>query len=278
MFHIIEHNSIIWNFVPMKKKRKLAQTLERTNTIVEVLAAHPGGVSLARLCAQTQLAKSTLHRILATLIHFRFVRQDPVTKQYSLGFKFLELGNILLRRIDIRKEAYPFLTALSNAIGETVHLVIRDGASAVYIDKIDSGVQGSLKMASRVGMAIPLYCSAVGKVFLFRMNEHEVCSLLGDGVLERFTEKTITAMAPLLAHLAEVRKAGFAVDDEENEYGIRCVAAPIEDSTGQVVAAISVSGPAVQVTLERIETDLSAQVIATARTVSQSLGCMDCRA
>ena len=153
----------------MKKERKLAQTLERTNAILEALAAHPDGVSLARLCAHTQLAKSTLHRILATLIHFRFVRQDPVTKRYSLGFRFLELGNILLRRIDIRKEAHPFLTALSNAIGETVHLVIRDGASAVYIDKIDSGVQGSLKMASRVGMAIPLYCSAVGKVFLFRM-------------------------------------------------------------------------------------------------------------
>ncbi len=259
----------------MKKEPKLAQTLERTNTILDVLGRQPSGVSLAMLVEQTQLAKSTLHRLLANLVHFRLVRQDPATKQYFLGFKLLELGNILLRQIDIRREANPLLTRLSHSIGETVHLVIREGGSAIYIDKVDSGIQGGLQMASRVGMAIPLYCSAVGKVFLAHMPGSEARALLADVELARLTEKTITDMDDLLKHLQEVRNAGFAVDDEENEYGICCVAAPIKDSTGQVVAAMSASGSSAQVTLERIRSGLAEQVIDTARKISESLGCMD---
>ena len=258
----------------MKTPAALAQTIARANSVLDALATNPCGISLAELCEQTGLAKSTLHRILATLVHFGFVRQAPVSRHYSLGFKLLELGNILLRQLDIRKEANPFLIALSNAIGETVHLVIRDGPSAIYIDKVDSGVQGGLQMVSRIGMAIPLHCSAVGKVFLSHMDEEEVLGLLGERQLAPRTEKTIPDITLLLAHLREVGKTGFAVDDEENEAGIRCVAAPIKDNTGEVVAAMSVSGASARITLEKIANELAAQVVATARHISQSLGCM----
>lgn len=255
----------------MPKPTNLAQTLERTNSILDALNEHPYGLSLGELAQKTELAKSTVHRLLASLIYFRFVRQDAASKAYFLGFKLVELGNSLLGQLDIRKEANPFLVGLSQEIGETVHLVIQEADTAIYIDKVDQSA-GGLQMASRVGMRIPLYSSAVGKVLLAHMEEEEARALLADMDLRRLTDKTIVEPEEILRHIRMVKERGYAIDDEENENGICCVAAPIKDNSGKVVAAMSTSGSASRITLERIEKTLGAQIVETAMKISCALG------
>ena len=273
----MEHYFVIWNNkVSANKNLKpnnLVQTIERASSILDILGQSSQGISIRELSAKLKLPKGTSHRLLSSLSYFGYVRQDPKTRDYFLGLKFVELGQLLLSQLDLRKEAEPFLRDLAERTKETIHLVILDRNEIVYIDKVETDQNPSgLKMASRIGLRNPAHSSAVGKMILATFSEEELQSFFKERSLVRRTENTITDPIQLREHLKTVRKQGYAVDDEENEKGIRCVAAPIYNETGKTVAAISITAPAFRVTRKIIQETLKKEVMETAFRISERLG------
>ncbi|KPJ76051.1 MAG: hypothetical protein AMJ54_13035 [Deltaproteobacteria bacterium SG8_13] len=255
------------------KPKNTVQSLERAALILEVLSRFSQGLSLGELSERVSLSKGTVHRLLSSLSYLDFIRQDPLSKQYLLGFKLVELGNSLLNQIDFRIEARPFLIELAESTKETVHMVILDHKEVLYIDKVESsGHTSGLRMASMLGSRIPAHCSAVGKVLLAFLPEEEYEKITGGDGLPKRTENTITDPKKLKAHLKQIRQGGYALDNEENEIGIRCVAAPIRDQRGEVIAAISISAPSIRIKTRTLVTSLKDQVIETALKISRKLG------
>jgi DNA-binding IclR family transcriptional regulator len=260
------------------KPNNLVQTIERASSILDILGQSPQGISIRELSTKIKLPKGTTHRLLSSLSYFGYVRQDPKTRNYLLGLKLVELGQLLLGQLDLRKEAEPFLRDLAERTKETVHLVFLDRNEIVYIDKVETEQNSSgLKMASRVGLRNPAHSSAVGKVLLAHFPGEELKNFIKEKGLAKRTENTIIDPTQLKEHLKLVRAQGYAIDDEENEKGIRCVAAPIYNEVGKTVAAISISGPAFRITKKVIQESLKKEVMETALKVSQRLGFRDKR-
>jgi DNA-binding IclR family transcriptional regulator len=259
--------------IQKSKPNNLVQTIERTSLILDILGQSPQGISIRDLSKKIKLPKGTAHRLLSSLSYFGYVRQDSKTRNYFLGLKLVELGNLLLSQLDLRKEAEPFLRDLAERTKETVHMVLLDRGEIVYIDKVELDHNpGGLRMASRVGLRNPAHSSAVGKVLLSHLPEEELKSLIKEKGLPKRTENTITDPVQLKEHLKTVRTQGCAVDDEENERGIRCVAAPIYNETGRAVAAISISGPAFRITKKVIQETLKKEVMEAASRISERWG------
>ena len=255
------------------KPNNLVQTIERISMILDILGQNPQGISIRDLSSKVSLPKGTTHRLLSSLSYLGYVRQDPKTRNYLLGFKLVELGNILLGQLDLRKEAAPFLKDLAERTKETVHMVILDRNEVVYIDKVEGDHNPSgLRMASRIGLRNPAYSSAVGKVLLSHFPDEELNQFFRGKGLAKRTENTITDTTQLKEHLKIVRNQGYAIDDEENEKGVRCVGAPIYNEAGNAVAAISISGPAFRVTKKMAQEILKKEVMETALKISQRLG------
>lgn len=251
------------------------QSVRRALTVLEAVAAathereDTGIVSLSRRCA---LPVSTTHRLLATLIDAGFATQDPDSGQYRVGLHAFEVGNAFLDHTDLRPVARPFLRDLAELTGETVNLAIRDGHDAVYIDQLES-VQ-ILKMFARPGARAPLACTGVGKVLLSGLTVPAAQRILTDEPLPHRTPRSVTEPDEMMRMLARIRIEGHALDDEEVELGVRCVAAPISDHRGEVRAAISVSGPTLRIIDHRIP-ELIRQVRGTAAAISAALGSGD---
>jgi len=255
------------------KPTNLVQSIERASLILDILGQSSQGISVKELSAKVGLPKGTTHRLLSSLAYFGYVQQDSKTRHYSLGFKLVELGNCLLNQLDLRTEAKPFLADLAKRTQETVHLVILDQNEVIYIDKVESNDNPSgLRMASRVGSRNPAHSCAVGKVFLAHFSEEELDEFIKGTGLPKMTENTISDPIRLKEHLKLVRSQGYVVDDEENEKGIRCVAAPIHNEIGRVIAAISISGPAIRITIKKIQEALKNEVIDSALKISRKLG------
>ncbi len=255
------------------KPINLVQTIERASSILDILGQSSQGISIRELSAKLKLPKGTTHRLLSSLSYFGFVRQDPKTRDYFLGFKLVDLGQLLLSQLDLRKEAEPFLRDLAERTKETVHLVFLDRNEIVYIDKLETDQNPSgLRMASRVGLRNPAHSCAVGKVLLADLREEALNNIIKEKGLPKRTENTIANPTQLKEHLNIVRAQGYAVDDEENEKGIRCVAAALRNEVGRAVAAISISGPAFRITKKVIQESLKREVMETALKISRRLG------
>lgn len=225
------------------------QSVERIFQLIEHLAAHPTGVSLQTLAGETELAKSTVHRLLASLVGLGYVVQDEENGHYRLTLKMFELSSGIVDSMDIMGVAKAHLERLSQRTGEAVHLVIRDGRDIVYIYKTESG---PMRMASRVGLRSPLYCTGVGKAILATLPGDEVEDIWTHSNVQKLTDRTITDLEELRSQLVEVRANGYAIDDEENELGVRCVAVAIPGPDGRAESAFSISGLAPYMTPERI--------------------------
>ncbi|MCX7856909.1 MAG: IclR family transcriptional regulator [Deltaproteobacteria bacterium] len=249
------------------------RTIQKVNQILETIGISTRGARVSDIASKTGLPKATVHRLLSTLLKIGYVRQDQETKVYYLGLKLLELGTLAASQINLRKISEPLLRDLANRTKETVHMVVYEQGEVVYIEKIESeqGL-GGLKMASRVGARNPAHSCAVGKVLLSFMSEEELTEFVKTKGLPKRTDNTITDETEFLNHINKVRELGYAIDDEENEQGIRCVAAPILDGKGKAVAAISISGPSFRVTRELIDSKLKNEVIMTAREISKKIG------
>lgn len=247
------------------------QSVKRAMMILEELATQKEGLGVTELANRVDLHKSTVHRMLNTLLNLGYVEQSTLSERYRLGMKLLFLGGSILERMDIRYEAHDLLKELSEKVNEAVHLVVPDGYRAIYIDKLDSNK--TIRMHSQIGRIAPLHASAVGKAILAFSEEKFIKEVIERG-LTKFTTNTITEPKQLLQHLKMICEQGFSVDDEENEEGIRCVGAPIFDYTGKVIGAISVSGPTVTMTQEKVK-QIAESVVDCAKKISHRMGWED---
>ena len=258
---------------PPSKPNNLVQTIQRVSLILERVGQNSQGMSIKDLSAGLNLPKGTIHRILSSLSYFGYIRQDPETKIYFLGLKLMDLNAQLSNQLDFRKVAEPVLRDLAEKTKQTAHLVILDRDEVVYVEKIETQQQaGGLKMASRVGSRNPMHSSAVGKVLLSYFSEEALEDFLQKKGLPRRTANTITDPEGFRDHLRIVRSRGYAMDDEENEQGIRCVGAPIFDRKERPVAAISVSGSVFQMTKKAANDVMKGEVMAAAAEISRRLG------
>ncbi|NWF55742.1 MAG: IclR family transcriptional regulator [Syntrophaceae bacterium] len=249
------------------------QTIDRVSLLLEVLAQAPAGISLGELAARVRLPKGTTHRLLSSLAFFGFARQDPESKKYFLGYKVVELGQRVLNQLDLRREARPFLMDLAEKTRETVHLVLLDRQEVLYLDRVEADEDlRVLRTGSKIGTRTTAHSSAVGKVLLAHLPGGQFEDFIRQKGLPCKTPKTITNPNDLRRHLRMVRDLGYAVDDEENEEGVRCVAAPLRDESGAVVAAISISGPSVRMTPKLIRDSLNREVREAALKISAKLG------
>ena len=261
---------------PPPKPSNLVQTIERVSLILDRVGQNPQGMSIRDLSAGLKLPKGTIHRLLSSLSYFGYIRQDPETKSYFLGLKLMELNAQLDNQLDLRKVAESILRDLAEKTKQTAHMVILDRNEVAYIEKIETQQPaGGLKMASRVGSRNPVHSSAVGKVLLACSPDEAVETFLQEKGLPRRTANTFTDPALFRKHMKLVRSQGYAVDDEENEQGIRCLGAPIFDGRGRPLAAISVSGPVFQMTKKFVQEVVKKEVIAAASEISRRLGYQD---
>ncbi len=252
----------------MPRENGTIQSIDRAIQLLESLAGRGGRAALSELAQDAGLSRSTVHGLLATMKKRGFVAQDP-DGNYILGLKLFELGSLAVTRLDLRAVAAPFLQGLVDEFQETVHLVLSDGLDVVYIDKRES--LQSMRIVSQVGLRLPAYCTGVGKAILAFKDKAELDQLLASVTLKPWTQHTITDKAQLLACLREIRSQGYALDNEEIIEGLRCVGVPIRDYSGQVIAALSVSGPSVRMEPARVERIIPA-VVAAAGEISQQLG------
>ncbi|WP_027363970.1 IclR family transcriptional regulator [Desulfotruncus alcoholivorax] len=253
-----------------KSSDRIVQSVERALKILEALGDSGGSMSINEISEQVGLHKSTVHRLLGTLGSKGFVQQEALTMRYKLGVKVLELSNKMLSSLDVWKEALPYMQRLANTTGEAIHLAIINDYEVVYIGKVEG--TSSIPMYSQIGKRAPVHCTAVGKVILSHFAEDDMRYIISKKGLTAKTERTIVDVNQFLNHLEEIRKRGYAIDDEEHEIGIRCVAAPIRDYRCQVIAALSITGSVNRLSRERIS-EMANQVREAANLISRRLGC-----
>ena len=235
----------------MKKRtnsneRYHVRAVERALFILKAFLGNAAELSTGEIGKRIELDPSTTFRLLATLESHGFVKQDPETGKYRLGVQCLELGSQFLKSNDVRDSSLKVMQPLRDQFGETVHLGVLDGDEIVYLEKV-AGSHAIGLMSSRVGGRAPAHATAIGKVLLSNMLPEELALRYARRKLARCTDATITDWKELQKELARVLENGYAIDNQEHETGVKCVAAPIYGHRG-VVAALSISGP-----VERIE-------------------------
>ncbi|UCF90887.1 MAG: IclR family transcriptional regulator [Desulfobacterales bacterium] len=243
-------------------------SIDRCIKVIETLSENPHGLKLTQLSRKLDLHPSSVHHIVRTLSPYDYIVQDPDTKKYSLGFRFLEISRRIVDNLDIRQVARKHLDKLRKEAQETVHLAVLQGRKVVYIDKIDN--PGGLSLATYIGFATDPHAAAGGKVLLAGLPAPNVREIYRNRKLKGYGKKTITTLPLLLDELDKVGKQGYAVDDEEYYEGVRCVAAPVR-SGREVVASVSVTGSVFTVTMDRIERELKNLVMAAADKISAEL-------
>lgn len=245
--------------------------LESANRVLQLLEIFRPGepdVSLTQIAERMSLPKSSVHRLLETLMAHRFVERNQTTRRYRLGIRVFEIGSIVIHDRGLHSAAHPLIEELALTTGETCHLAVLSGTEAVYVYKIHGGA--SISMSSRVGGRAPCYCTSIGKVLIAWSGDDSFRRVVNSG-FSPHTANTILTEGQFAAELEKVRRKGFALDLEEFERGLRCISAPVRDHTGSVLAALGLAGPASRLTNERLR-ELQGPVIATAEAVSRNLG------
>jgi IclR family transcriptional regulator, KDG regulon repressor len=254
--------------VPRGTRTYTITALQRGLRLLTLFADVERGLTASEVAKQSGLPVSTVHRFLANLQSSGYLNcsEDGV---YHLGTVCIGLGHSALAQLDVRRISLPYLRELNQKTRETIHLTMRHGVSAVYVEKLDS--QEPVRIYSRIGASVPLYSSAVGKVMLAYMQPPERDQLLSQVELKRLTPNTVGSLQELSAVLQRVRRQGFAYDLEENEPHIRCVAAPIWDHSKAVNASLSITGPAVRMSTTRLR-ELAPLVKEAGLKISRDLG------
>lgn len=243
------------------------QTVERALQLLEILAEHPRGMQPKEIEEVLKLNKVTVHRLLATLENRGFV--ERIGNAYVIGLKVVELSSMKLNNVELKIEATPFLRELVSRVGLPVQMAILEGIEAVFIEKIES--RNSFRMYSQIGKRIPVYASGVGKVLLLQETDEAIKQKLQGVEFDTFTSKTPKDVDELLEAIRVARKKGYAVDNEEHEKGIFCIAAPIYDYRDKIIAAISVGDNKKQF-IKATNTKQIELITQTAREISRRLG------
>jgi DNA-binding IclR family transcriptional regulator len=242
------------------------QALDRAFAVLDLLGESETPLGLAQVASSLQLHKSTAHRFLMVLERHRMVERTS-TGKFRLGLRLF--GNRAIEQYDLRDRAQPHLRRLVTETEETAHLCIMEAARVIYIDKIEPA--RSVRMITRVGASNPVHCTSVGKAILAFLPEERAAEVVRRTRFERFTHRTIASADALRTEMEKTRRRGYAVDDEEFEEGLRCIAVPLLDAQRLPVAAVSISGPSFRVTAQKLPS-IANQLLQCVRGISSDMG------
>ncbi|ABI56667.1 IclR family transcriptional regulator [Alkalilimnicola ehrlichii MLHE-1] len=245
------------------------KSLHRGLRLLQALARVEAGMTLTELADHVDLAPSTTHRLLNTLLHSGFVEVEESTGVWHIGVQALAVGNAFLKGHDFVSLSRPFLRRLTEASGETSNLAVENGGHAVFLSQVEC--RAIVRAMARPGDRTPLTCSGVGQALLACMSQERVEELIRQHGLPCYTPKTVTTPDQLHQTLARTRQRGWALDDEAQALGMRCVAAPFFNAYGEAVAAISISGPTPRISDARIPV-LGDLVARTAAGITHRIG------
>jgi len=252
-----------------KKPNQLIKSLDRALDILELIVDRENGMGVTEISRELEIHKSTVYRLLDTLKFRDFLEKNEDNHKYISGIKLFELSSKVLNDIDSRVRVRPYLEELMQKTKETIHLGILDSGEVIYLDKVES--TATIRMYSQVGKRVPAHSTSLGKAIMAHLSEERVREILKEKGLEKNTNNTITELDKFLDHLEKVRKQGYAVDDEEQEEDIRCIAGPIFNHRGDVVAAFSISAPITRMNEARMK-ELAELVVEYSKKMSRSLG------
>lgn len=217
------------------------KSVDRAIDLLELLADYGGESTLSELAEQTSLPLPTIHRLMRALLSRGYVRQLP-SRRYTLGPRLMRLGDTASRQFG--SSTRPYLTRLADELGESANLAILDHDRAVYVGQASSS--HSMRMFTEVGRRVHMHCTGVGKVILAQLSDDEVTQIVERTGLPPATEKSIDSMSELMTELGRIRRAGYGIDDGEQEIGVRCFAVPVPGAPAPT--ALSISGPDARVT------------------------------
>jgi len=248
----------------MTQNTSKIQVIDRAVTLINIISTYDKAVSLKFLAADSGLHASTAFRILASLITHGVVERTQ-SGEYRLGTRLLHWGNQVRGAMGIHSEARPVMQRLRDEIGETVNLTVREGDEVVYVERVTG--RHAIRVEQVIGSRAPLHVTAVGKLMLADMEESTVLEFAQRTGLPRFTDNTLSTAQDLMAQIHKDREQGFALDNEEAELGVGCIGVLIRDSSGEVVAGLSVSAP-----IERRKAQWVQAVMAAGKAISERLG------
>jgi DNA-binding IclR family transcriptional regulator len=270
LVHFYQHIHQTGRIALKEKLTKKNQSVEKVLQIIEIMAQARSPMRLADISEKLDLPASTVLRFVNTLMAYGYVNQDPETMKYRLSIKFCQIGDLVNAQFSIRDTVRPYLIDLTEKCQESACLAIEDNMTVIYIDTVD-GPDNLLRTTQRIGKAAPLHATGVGKLLLLNYTLDKLDRLIREKGLSALTCKTITTREGLLEELDKIRQQGYSLDDEECEIGAKCIAAPIRDYTGKVVACVSVSGPTSRMNDEKMES-VKAVLLSATRRISEKLG------
>ncbi len=252
----------------MDTKYNFIKSLGRAFSILEQFSSGERALGVTTIAKRVGLHKSTCFGLLHTLQRLGYIQHDAENGQYSLGLKTFELGQAYIAGMDLRNVTHPILLDIVAKTNETAYLVVPERHRAVYIDKVEA--PHAMIISPRIGQEASIHSTAAGKVLLAHMSEEDRAKVMSGG-LQRFTLQTITDVDQLREHLQRIRECGYAIDDEEQEIGLRCVAAPIFNASKQAVAAVAISGTSPRISRARLD-QLSPIIKQSTQEISRLLG------
>ncbi len=257
----------------MVKKDKSEYIIQAVSHALDLLEQFHGDIDelgVTELSKRLKLHKNNVFRLLATLESRGYIEQNRATENYRLGLKALELGQTFIKQMGLLRQARPILERMVEECNETAYVSIFKENHIVYLDVVETSL--TVRVVSRVGSRLPAYCTAAGKAHLAFMSDEELESTLSEQNLVQHTPTTLADADKLKADLEQVRINGYAVDNEELDPGVRCIAAPIRDYTRRIVGAVSISGPNMRLDDKRLEEELIPIILRAGEDLSTRLG------
>lgn len=249
-----------------QRDTNVIQMLERGINIIELIQKNNAPMGISEISIETGLSKATVYRLLYTMEKYNYIEQDKMTDKYGLGLSFIRIGDYVKSRININKIARPHMEQLVETTGETAYLCKMYEDEALIVEMVQGEASALYSMVTPV---IPMYCSALGRVLLADCSSGYIEKYLKRELRQR-TMKTKTSKLELEKELKKIKQDGVAIEIEEYEYGMACIAAPIHDKNGKVIASISISGPASRIEYKGMEETVKATK-QTSKNISKQL-------
>ena len=254
----------------MPNDRYVINSILRAFQVLDAFTFEKSSYKFSELEKKLGFNKTTLMRVLVSLVKAGVLEHNEQTKEYRLTYRLFRIGNIYRDQMDLYDNALPFISKLSTSTEETVHLAILNEFRVLYIGKIESSQ--SISIRSRIGSSNPCFSTGVGKAILANLDEEEIEEFFRTVTLERYTPNTISDAEELRGHLKRIREQGYVIDEGENEEEVKCVAAPIFDSEGKCVASISISGPVFRISREKMNSEFIPAIKKTVGQISRRMG------
>lgn len=266
---IIRNNKFGNDFYGATNMTQTIHSVEKAIKILLLFTNEKTSWGITEITQELKMQKSTVFRLVDTMASLGIMRKTNDDQKYRLGLKLFELGGVVFSDFKLKDIAHYYIHALSESCGETVHLGVLSENSVMSIQAVDT--KSSLKPAILIGKSSPLYCTGIGKAILAFVNKEVQMELVERIELIKHTENTITDRNNLFRELKHIYEQGYAIDNMENEIGVRCIAAPIYDHSGSVVASLSVSGPSIRITPDK-DGNLAKLLLDTCTEISTNLG------